>query len=399
MAWRIHDSVVRGELDNRVRGRVTGRLWFHGREEPVQLDLSGNACPDLAGCELRFENPLPTTPLRSEPPIDPVQRGPVGDVTASRKVRVFDVPIHEACDRLRRGETPPEHIANCLYLEWFSERNGRVVVESADYVMTLSEPLWRLSPEEEQARRNATEQGWDDFLGTLTEAVRREQEKVPEGKDPGTWDEFDFEQVLRESDARTDKLMALYDRYEGHPDADDLIAREMGWSAGQGPDGIAAHASPEWFPSRIDAPETAKPNPRTEGIDWVWDETGTPVHPAYLRCHRAGRAAWDAVDLMSERIQNDPDVSDLIAEIHITTARLAGALNPLAFGRNHCEPPFIVACLKRSLSHLHGAQAALKRVRTRNLLPPAPLTAAATELAGIREDILALMQEFRRNTT
>ena len=38
---------------------------------------------------------------------------------------------------LRRGETPPDHMANCLYLEWFSHRNGRVVVESTDYQLTL----------------------------------------------------------------------------------------------------------------------------------------------------------------------------------------------------------------------------------------------------------------------
>jgi hypothetical protein len=35
MAWRIEQSVVRGEIDNRVRGRVTGRLWLAGRPEPV----------------------------------------------------------------------------------------------------------------------------------------------------------------------------------------------------------------------------------------------------------------------------------------------------------------------------------------------------------------------------
>src|ERR1700746_801450 len=46
MALRIHDSVVHGEIDNRVKGIVRGRLWLKGRLEPVTLELKGNAHPD-----------------------------------------------------------------------------------------------------------------------------------------------------------------------------------------------------------------------------------------------------------------------------------------------------------------------------------------------------------------
>ena len=63
MAWRIHDSVQRGEIDNRERGVVRGKVWLHGLAEPVALELKGNACPDLAGCLLTFENPGKTVPL------------------------------------------------------------------------------------------------------------------------------------------------------------------------------------------------------------------------------------------------------------------------------------------------------------------------------------------------
>lgn len=41
MAWRVDKHLVRGEIDNRTRGRVTGRLWFAGRDEPILLDLAG----------------------------------------------------------------------------------------------------------------------------------------------------------------------------------------------------------------------------------------------------------------------------------------------------------------------------------------------------------------------
>ena len=128
MAWRIDESVVRGEIDNRKKGEVRGRIWLEGRAEPVVLELAGNAWPDLAGCLLTFTNPLPRVPHPYLAGFDLLQRGRISDLTASRKVRVFDVPTEEAYLMCKRGEKPPEHLANCLYLEWFSERNGRVVI-------------------------------------------------------------------------------------------------------------------------------------------------------------------------------------------------------------------------------------------------------------------------------
>src|SRR3989442_10517044 len=113
MAWRIHDSVVRGEIDNRVKGRVRGKVWLDGLTEPVTLDLKGNACPDLAGCLLQFNNPLKTIPMRTDAHLHPIQNGQIGDLTASRKVRVYDVPLEQAFEMIGRKEKPPEHMANC----------------------------------------------------------------------------------------------------------------------------------------------------------------------------------------------------------------------------------------------------------------------------------------------
>lgn len=89
MAWRIDEPVVRGEIDNRERGRLTGRIWFLGRAEPVELNLQGNAWRDVAGRLLRFENPSPQPMDLSELRVE--QTGVTGDVTASRKVKVPEI--------------------------------------------------------------------------------------------------------------------------------------------------------------------------------------------------------------------------------------------------------------------------------------------------------------------
>ena len=59
----------------------------------------------------------------------------------------------------KREAKPPEHMANSLYLEWFSEANGRVVIESADYELTISAPEWRMTPEEDEAARETGRRG------------------------------------------------------------------------------------------------------------------------------------------------------------------------------------------------------------------------------------------------
>jgi len=156
--------------------------------------------------------------MTTKPPA-PQQRGPAGDLTAARKVRVFDIPIGEALAMSRRGETPPEHIANAVYLEWFSERSGRLVIESSDYRQRISEPAWRYSPEEiaERDRRIAEEE--TPFAIAITQDGETQE-----------WDEVRYEQFLRESDALTERYGRLLEKYAYHPDSERIIAREMGWS-------------------------------------------------------------------------------------------------------------------------------------------------------------------------
>jgi hypothetical protein len=82
MAFRIHDSVVRGEIDNRVKATVSGRIGLEGRAEPLTLELHGNAQPDLAGCLLTFVNPL--APVR-HPQMDSLTSLQRGEPATSRR--------------------------------------------------------------------------------------------------------------------------------------------------------------------------------------------------------------------------------------------------------------------------------------------------------------------------
>ena len=103
MAWRIEDSVIRGEIDNRVKGVVRGKLWLKGVSQPIKLQLAGNACPDLAGCLLKFKNPGKSVAARTKPGFNPLQRGRIGTLTRSASEKVRRVVLASLRLRLVRG--------------------------------------------------------------------------------------------------------------------------------------------------------------------------------------------------------------------------------------------------------------------------------------------------------
>jgi PAS domain-containing protein len=397
MAFRIHDSVVRGEIDNRVKGIVRGKLWVEGHADPVVLELEGNAWPDLAGCLLTFTNPQERVAHQHLDSLEPLQRGSIGDLTASRKVRVFDVPLEEAMAMFHRKEKPPEHMANCLYLEWYSEANGRVVIESTDYELTISAPEWRMTPEEDEQRASQAAAGLEGFMKQLTDAVEQQKRGQKDPEEP--WDEHDYEKFLKESDARTDKYMELQDKYGDSDEAEEKIAREMGWLR------ELTEEEAEEERRRIEEINAAceaalnepppEPDPHREGIDWIRTKDGDFRHPLQHRCFEGAARVWQQTDDLGLDKSADKDLEQFISEFQITGAKLAGALDGIARGEGFPEAAFTVAYLKRALDHLHKSQAGLEALAPRKLLPETMVAEARKELFEIREGILRLMDEFR----
>ena len=184
MAWRIADEVVRGEIDCRTRGHITGRIWLSGRILPVELDLKGCPWRDLAGHTLTFINPTPNPP-GTAPDLATEQHGAVGDFTASRKCRVPDIPIDQVGEYYARREKFPWHWANTVYLEWFSARNGRVVIESAEYAMDVSiDATWSMTEEEEREQLYANSVALQAFMERLVSAADDEDGDDSPGSDP-----------------------------------------------------------------------------------------------------------------------------------------------------------------------------------------------------------------------
>jgi len=149
MAWRVERFLVRGEIDNRIRDRITGRLWFLGKADPVELELYGNARRDLAGKRLEFSNPKPQLGLPES--FSTQQIGVVSEFTGSRKIRVPDIELDDDPAHGQYRASVSWHGGNALYLEWFSLASGRVLMQSTEFTLTIDpDSCWEMSAEEEK---------------------------------------------------------------------------------------------------------------------------------------------------------------------------------------------------------------------------------------------------------
>ncbi len=415
MAWRLGECVARGEIDNRVRGRVEGRVWLAGIERPLVLRLEGNCLRDIAGTLLTFENPAPR-PGEVGGELHAEQEGVVGDMTASRKIRVFAAPVATVEAQLKLGVQPPSRLANAIYLEWYSQRNGRVVIESADFAVTISEPVWTMTETEEQGQREANANAIGVWLERLTQAAsaaaRREEidaDKRRRGDDSEAdeaMDEFAWERFFQDADARTDKLMQLEERYAGlaPEERERAIAREMGWiqieefleaeAKGELPQ-ADADGDGKWFDDDgfEDEPQ---PDPATEGVDWVLDTGGRPVHPLAKKAHDIHvqmHLDCQAAGLLGEDAKRP--LRDLLFCSHMLSTKLAGALNSLWMERPP-EPAFVVAYLKRALPFFNEGMGHWQTVFEAETVDRERLLKHRDDLCAVREEILRLMNHYRR---
>ena len=378
MAWRIADNIVRGEIDNQKPGVVQGKIWLAGREVPLALKLTGNGHKDLAGCKLTFSNPTPKVDANLALKLD--QTGVVGDMTAARKVRVIENLDYEA---LKDDRPFSEHMANALYLEWFSDTNGRVVIESTDYEIEIGEPAWRLSPEDEARQIEANAEAMQSFMDRITESFDPREEAAYNG-DPQ--DEFEWELFLRASDRRSTKLGELLEKYSDHPDRDRLIARGMGWKEIE-----------EMLDAQTESSEEDE-GEEDPAFD-VPDEEEIARAERPIRHPLVTRIIDRSVELsrLTEN-QRDDDIEEMIGSYMVVGPKIAGALT---IGDRDLGPDLnmsglVVAKLKRAVAELSRALTAANRLRASKRQLPFSIDDWITEMLQTRQEILALMDDYRK---
>ena len=363
MAWRIDQAVVRGEIDNTVEGRTTGKIWLAGCDAPLLLALDGDCWRDLAGTRLQFENPAPRPgPETAGLAID--QTGVIGDMTASQKAKVPLVSDEECQALCREQKDIPYEWRNTLYLEWFGEFNGRVVIEASTFTLTISPHEWELDEDAEAAQKLANLNAMRDFMALV---IQRSDEEEPGTEPTAELDEFAWEERLKESDRLTDAYQEVLEKYLDDEDSERKEAFVMGW------DGLLdalAERDEADSEGAFDEDEDEDDEASLTGHFFEDEnaETDDDVEEA-CDCHggipfdendrhplqiSAQALAVQAMDLL----ENDDGPGSpsylLITNLLQVSAKLASALNCHGSGY-HPETGFVLAVLKRCLNWLNEA--------------------------------------------
>lgn len=419
MAWRIEESLIKGEVDNRVRGRVTGRLWFTGRDEPVVLELAGNAWRDLAGHVLRFTNPEPKPVGAGEWERFPaVQRGVVGDITASRKVKVPDCSMDELMEYFEAKKPFPWHWGNSLYLEWHSETNGRVLIESADFTLELDpEAAWTMDEAEEQTQREANGRAIVEFMERLGRAAGAGGREVVEEEWLADDDDAPTSEGEAEADAEAARMDLLLDRVMARMEREGLAAEELERVMDEErarlrrergepePEPLTPEQEAErveWIAEMNAAGEQALADAEAEkwkdGVEGFDDED---EHPLLARIGELTHRLMTEVKERGWLTDADPrehPLRELVEGVMIANGKLAGALGSKDEDEWPPEKLFagsVLVRLKKARGHLRDALAGLDAADEQGLAEAAWRAEVRTETTGALEEVERLITEVR----
>jgi phage pi2 protein 07 len=202
------------------------------------------------------------------------------------------------------------------------------------------------------------------------------------------WDEYDWERFLQQQDRKTERYMELLEKYIDHPDRDQIIAREMGWTHLLNEDGERwAEEVEEMFEEEMNA---TLEDEEDEAEDEAEQDEDYEVHPLYQAAFAL--TVWlDQLFDEREEVQNHPAAVKLSTQAAICSAKLAAALSDDDID----EIGMTIAYLKRALKAISTAMDAALQLRKEVPLGEERYATLHQRLFQIRDAIIDLMGAYR----
>ncbi len=200
------------------------------------------------------------------------------------------------------------------------------------------------------------------------------------------WDEYEWERFLQQQDHKTEKYMELLEKYLDHPQRDQIIAREMGWTqllhGEEWTDEVDAALSDELQRDDDDPARTANIiGDRSESFE---------DHSLY----RAAFALTVWIDQLFDdhpTLQNEPAAVKLATHSALASAKLAAALSD----DDVDEIGMTIAYLKRALKAITVSMEATAQMLTEQLIFPRQHGVLMQRLFQVRDGVITLMGEYR----
>ena len=200
------------------------------------------------------------------------------------------------------------------------------------------------------------------------------------------WDEYDWERFLQQQEQRTEKYMELLEKYLDHPQRDEIIAREMGWSH------LIGGESRNWE-EEMDAKFEQELADIEQDDEDDENEGGSDYesHPLYREALAFALEMEEIFQDTPSNVQEHPATITLHNQTSLAAAKLAAALNEDGMD----ELGMSIAYLKRALHAITASLAAISQLREGNLIEAARHDRVRVRLFHIRDGIVSTMGAYR----
>ncbi len=207
------------------------------------------------------------------------------------------------------------------------------------------------------------------------------------------WDEFKWEESFKESDTRADKFGKLTEKYQDNPDAENLIAKEMGW---------------DWIVEGLEAKERGElreeddefsEDEDDEGEEWKEaagirsDEEHEREYPAVY--HRARKLAYAAIDFVRQiegKYSGETCIGKFVEGATVPATKIAGSQ---AFMDDVTMMGGAIANCKRGLAAANQCLQALQEMRDKQIIDQAGYVELYKQAKTVRDELAIHITEIR----
>ncbi len=200
------------------------------------------------------------------------------------------------------------------------------------------------------------------------------------------WDEYEWERFLQQQDQKTEKYMELLEKYLDHPQRDQIIAREMGWT----------HLlNEEEWSEEVDALMAQEGGGEESESGSDLEQVSNPSES--FEDHSLYRAAFaltvwiDQLFDENSSLQNEPSAVKLATHSALASAKLAAALSD----EDVDEIGMTIAYLKRALKAITTSMQGGGELLAQKLISPRQHAVLMQRLFQVRDGIITLMGEYR----
>jgi hypothetical protein len=199
---------------------------------------------------------------------------------------------------------------------------------------------------------------------------------------PELWDEYQWERFLQEQDRKTEQYFQLFEKYQNHPQRDEIIAREMGWSDEEEEEDEEEDS--DWIAEMDEEDDESDEEEDDEEFDRLQQSE------IYLQSMELNRRVFTLVE-ERETLKDHPVAIELATRAAVCGAKLAAAL----CGDDFSEVGMTIAYLKRSLKAANDVLGALSRLRQGDLIDDDDKASISELIFPIRERLVDMMGEYR----